>query len=84
MIFRKKRGKGRNIILARISLFRPILMNLLSEFTKHIERALITLWRLGGNNVRNFAKHVEECRPREVARDNNLYGYKGAQEIKIG
>ena len=27
---------------------------------------------------------VEECRSREVARDNNLRGYKGAQEIKIG
>lgn len=34
--------------------------------------------------VQDFAKHVDECRPREVARDNNLRSYKGAQEIKIG
>jgi len=27
---------------------------------------------------------IEECHSREVARDNNLRGYKGAQEIKIG
>ena len=56
-------------------------MNLLWVYAESIPKEPLLRF---GILVETRFRVVEERRSREVARDNNVRGYKGAQEIKIG